>query len=42
LKETNVAVEVVFVDTSVGLPEVRKYVKDVSHLYGWRLRVFIT
>ena len=39
MKETNVAVEVVFVDKSVGLPEVRKYVEDVSNLYGWRLRV---
>jgi phosphoadenosine phosphosulfate reductase len=39
LKGVDVHIEVVFVDTTVGLPDVRKYVEEVSRLYGWKLRI---
>ena len=39
LKGANVPIEVVFVDTSVGLPVVRRYVEGVAKLYEWKLVV---
>jgi len=37
LRGYGVPIEVVFVDTTVGLPIVRKYVEEVSKLYSWKL-----
>jgi len=37
LNGCSVPLEVVFVDTTVGLPLVRDYIEKVSKLYGWNL-----
>lgn len=39
LSGCGVPVEVIFVDTTIGLPVVRAYVEEVSRMYGWRLVV---
>jgi 3'-phosphoadenosine 5'-phosphosulfate sulfotransferase (PAPS reductase)/FAD synthetase len=39
LKDCGIPIEVVFVDTGVGLPAVRRYVEDVAELCGWKLKV---
>ena len=39
LRGVEILIEVVFVDTGIGLPDVRRYVEEVSNLYGWRLKI---